>query len=123
MDPAHGTTQDDEYFLQGIIRENEDIDVTRTFLNDSGEGDESLNRGDGSGEVEAEAWDGGEAGEGEADKGEADEGEGDGSSRTLNLENSGEVYICIFVMLLSIYIHAYINTLSSFSPPDRALLP
>jgi hypothetical protein len=32
MDPAHGTTQDDEYFLQGIIRENEDIDVTRTFL-------------------------------------------------------------------------------------------
>jgi hypothetical protein len=72
MDPAHGTIQDDEYFLQGMIRENEDIDVTRTFLNDSGEGDKSLNRGDGSGEVEA--WDGGEAGEGEADKGEADEG-------------------------------------------------
>jgi hypothetical protein len=122
MDPAHGTTQDDEYFLQGMIRENEDIDVTRTFLNDSGEGDESLNRGDGSGEVEAESWDGGEAGEGEADKGEADEGEGDGSGQTLNLENSGEVYICIFVILLSIYIHAYINTLSSFSPPDRELL-
>jgi hypothetical protein len=55
MDPAHGKTQDDEYFLQGMIRENEDIDVTRTFLNNSGEGDESLNRGDGSGEVEAEA--------------------------------------------------------------------
>jgi hypothetical protein len=123
MDPAHGTTQDDEYFLQGMIRENEDIDVTRMFLNDSGEGDESLNRGDGSGEVEAEAWDGGQAGEGEADKGEADEGKGDGSGRTLNLGNSGEVYICIFVMLMSIYIHAYINTLSSFSPPDRALLP
>jgi hypothetical protein len=123
MDPAHGTTQDDEYFLQGMIRENEDIDVTRTFLNDSSEGDESLNRGDRSGEVEAEAWDGGEAGEGEADKGEADEGEGDGSGRTINLKNSSEVYICIFVMLLSIYIHAYINTLSSFSPPDRALLP
>jgi hypothetical protein len=49
MDPAHGTAQDDENFLQGMIRENEDIDinVTRTFLNDSGEGDESLNRGDG----------------------------------------------------------------------------
>jgi hypothetical protein len=122
MHPAHGTTQDDEYFLQGMIRENEDIDVTRTFLNHSGEGDESLNRGDGSGEVEAKAWDGGEASEGEADKGEADEGEGDGSDGTLNLGNSGEVYICIFVMLLSIYIHAYINTLSSFSPPDRALL-
>jgi hypothetical protein len=123
MDPAHGTTQDDEYFLQGMIHENEDIDVTRTFLNDSGEGDESLNRGDGSSEVEAEAWDRGEAVEGEADKGEADEGEGDDSGRTLNLRNSGEVYICIFVMLLSIYIHAYINTLSSFSPPNRALLP
>jgi hypothetical protein len=106
MDPAHGTTQDDEYFLQGMIRENEDIDVTRTFLNDFGEGDESLNRGDGSGEVEAEAWDGGEAGEVEADKGEADEGEGNGSDGTLNLRNSGEVYICIFVMLVSIYIHA-----------------
>jgi hypothetical protein len=55
MDPAHGKTQDDEYFLQGMIRENEDINVTRAFLNDSGEGDESLNRGDGSGEVEAKA--------------------------------------------------------------------
>jgi hypothetical protein len=123
MDPAHGTTQDDEYFLQGMIRENEDIDVIWTFLNDSDEGDESLNRGDGSGEVEAEAWDRGEAVEGEANKGEADEGEGDGSGRTLNLENSSEVYVCIFVIQLSIYIHAYINTLSSFSPPDRALLP
>jgi hypothetical protein len=55
MDPAYGTAQDDEYFLQGMIRENEDIDVTRTFLNDSGERDESLNRGDGSGEVEAKS--------------------------------------------------------------------
>ena len=106
MDPAHGTTQDDEYFLQGMIRENEDIDVTRTFLNDSGEGDESLNRGDGSGEVEA--WDGGEAGEGEADEGEADEGEGDGSGRTLNLGNSGEVYICVFVMPDCLYIYTCI---------------
>jgi hypothetical protein len=110
-----------------MIRENEDIDidVTRTFLNDFGEGDESLNRWDGSGEVEAEAWDGGEADGGEADEGEAHEGEGDGSGGTLNLANSGEVYICIIVikMLLSIYIHAYINTLYSFSPPYRALLP
>jgi hypothetical protein len=110
-----------------MIRENEDIDidVTRTFLNDSGEGDESLNWGDGSGEVEAKAWDGGEDDEGEADEEEADEGEGDSSGGTLNLTNSDEVYICIIVikMLLSIYIHAYINTLSSFSPPDRALFP
>jgi hypothetical protein len=100
-----------------MICENEDIDVTRSFLNDSGEGDESLNRGD--------VWDGGEAGEGEADEGEADEGEDVGSGRTLNLRNSDEVYICFFVMpdCLYIYIHAYINTLSSFSPPDRALLP
>jgi hypothetical protein len=82
MDPGHGTTQDDENFLQGMIRENEDIEVTRMFLNNSGEGDESLNRGDGSGEVEAEAWDGGEADEGEADKGEANEGEGDGFGET-----------------------------------------
>jgi hypothetical protein len=99
MDPAHGKTQDDEYFLQGMICENEDIDVTRTFLNDSGEGDESLNRGDGSGEVEAR------------DGGEADEGEGDGSSRTLNLGNSGEVYICIFVMPDCLYIYMHILTL------------
>jgi hypothetical protein len=106
MDPAHGKTQDDEYFLQGMICENEDIDVTRTFLNDSGEGDASLNRGDGSGEVEAS--DGGDAGEGEADKGEADEGEGDGSGRTLNLRNSSEVYICAFVMPDCLYIYTCI---------------
>jgi hypothetical protein len=109
MDPAHGKTQDDEYFLQGMICENEDIDVTRTFLNDSGEEDESLNRGDGSGEVEA--WNGGEAGEGEADKGEADEGEGNGSGRTLNLGNSGEVYISFFVMPDCLYIFMHIFTL------------
>jgi hypothetical protein len=112
MDPTH-----QENILQGMICENEDIDidVMSEFLNDSGQGDESLNRGDGSGEVEAEAW----------DRGEANEEEGDGSGGTLNLANTGEVYICIFVikMLLSIYIHAYINTLSSFSPPDRELLP
>lgn len=104
MDPAHKKSQDDEYFLQGMIRENVDIDVTRTFLNDSGEGDESLNRGDDSGEVEA--WDGGEA-----DEGEADEGEGDSSSRTLNLGNSGEVYICFFVMPDCLYIYMHILTL------------
>jgi hypothetical protein len=115
MDPAHGTTQDDENILQGMIHENKDIDidVTRTFLNDSGEGAESLNRGDGSSEVEAEAWDGGEADEEEADEGEADKGESDGSGGTLNLANSGEVYICIIVikMLLSIYIYMHILTL------------
>jgi hypothetical protein len=119
MDPAHRKSQDDEYFLQGMIRENVDIDVTRTFLNDSGEGDESLNQGDDSGEVEA--WDGGEADEREADKGEGDEGEADegegnegeddGSGRTLNLGNSGEVYIWFFVMPDCLYIYMHILTL------------
>jgi hypothetical protein len=89
-----------------MICENEDIDVTMTFLNDSGEGDESLNRGDDF--DEREAWDGGEAGEGEANKGEADEEEGNGSGRTLNLRNSGEVYICFFVMPNCLYIYTCI---------------
>jgi hypothetical protein len=33
MDPAHDTAQDEESILQGMIRENEDIniDVTRMF--------------------------------------------------------------------------------------------
>jgi hypothetical protein len=77
-----------------MICENEDIDVTRTFLNDSGEGDESLNRGDGSSELEA--WDGGEAGEGEDDKGEANEGDGDGSGQTLISKTPAR---CIYVFL------------------------
>ena len=96
MDPAHGTDQDQENILHGMIRENElgeGLDVTRTFLNDSGEGDESLNRGDGSGEGDEslnrgdgpEAWNGGEA-----DEGEADEGEGDGEP----LAHEVSYYIC-----------------------------
>jgi len=45
--------EDQENILQDIIRGPEDIvDVTTEFLNNSGEGDESLNRRDGSGEVE-----------------------------------------------------------------------
>ena len=110
MDPAHGTDQDQENILHGMIRENElgeGLDVTRTFLNDSGEGDESLNRGDG-----PEAWNGGEA-----DEGEGDEGEGDGEPL------AAVIVITVIEMQLSIYIHAYINTSSSFRPPDRAILP
>ena len=55
-----------------MIREDEVVvrDVTEQFLNESGEGDESLNRGDGSGEVEL-----------------------DGSGGTLNIGNSDEVHI------------------------------
>ena len=67
----------------------EDVsDVTSQFLNNSGDGDESLNRRDDSGEVEADGW-----GEGEA--GGFDEGEADGSGGTLNITNSGEVHIYI----------------------------
>ena len=78
-----------ENILEDIIRGPEDIvDVTTEFLNNSGEGDESLNRRDGSGEVEAEGWCEGEAGG-------FDEGEAEGSGGTLNVANSGEVHIYI----------------------------
>lgn len=84
-----------ENILEDIIRGPEDVvDVTSEFLNNSGEGDESLNRRDGSGEVEPDG-----RGEGEADQGEA--------------EGSGEVHIHILMTpkivlikpLLSIYIY------------------
>ena len=42
MEP-HGTDENQENTLEDMIRG----DVTKQFLNDSGEGDESLNRGDG----------------------------------------------------------------------------
>ena len=98
-----------ENILEDIIRGPEDVvDVTSEFLNNSGEGDESLNRRDGSGEVEPDG-----RGEGEADKGEADEGEAEGSGGTLNVANSGEVHIHILMTpkivlikpLLSIYVY------------------
>lgn len=81
MDPEHGVPpqdpQEQENILQGMINENNPYDpnnddITRTFLNESGEGDESLNQGD------AHTY-----------NGEGDEGEGDGSGGTLKL---GEVY-------------------------------
>ena len=93
--------EDQENILQDIIRGPEDIvDVTTEFLNNSGEGDESLNRRNGSGEVEADGW----------GEGEADEGEAEGSGGTLN---SGEVHIHILMKpkivliksLMSIYIY------------------
>lgn len=89
-----------ENILEDIIRGPEDVvDVTSEFLNNSGEGDESLNRRDGSGEVEPDGRGEGEVGEGEADEGEA--------------EGSGEVHIHILMTpkivlikpLLSIYIY------------------
>ncbi len=93
MEP-HGRDENQEDIIAGMIRGEEAVgDVTAEFLNNSGEGDESLNRGDGSGEVEAEAY------EGEGDEGEADEGEGDGSGGTLNIANSGEVYIYYLIKI------------------------
>ena len=50
---------------------------------------ESLNRGVGSGEVEADGW-----GEGEADG--CNEGEAGGSGETLKIANSDEVHIYIY---------------------------
>ena len=101
--------EDQENILQDIIRGPEDIvDVTTEFLNNSGEGDESLNRRDGSGEVEPDG-----RGEVEVGEGEADEREAEGSGGKLNVANSDEVHIHILMKpkivlikhLLSIYIY------------------
>jgi len=113
MDPSHGVDSQhgvdpQERELFRMINENED--VTKTFLNESGQGDESLNVGDGSGEVDTEAWNGEEDDEGDADEGEADEGEADGSGRTLNLGNSGEVYIYICITVIEMQLSIYIYT-------------
>ena len=106
--------ENQENILEDIIRGPEDVvDVTSEFLNNSGEGDESLNQRDGCGEVEPDGWGEGEVGEGEVGEGEADEGEAEGSGGTLNVANSGEVHIHILMKpkivlikpLLSIYIY------------------
>ena len=75
--------ENQENILEDIIRGPEDVgDVTSQFLNNSGEGDESLNRRDGSGEGEVDC-----SGEGQASR------SGDG---TLIITNTGgEVYIHI----------------------------
>ena len=74
----HGRDKNQENILEDMIRGEDD--VTSQFLNNSGEGYESLNRRDGSGEVEADGW---------------GEGEADGSGGTLNVAKSGEVHIYI----------------------------
>jgi hypothetical protein len=64
--------ENQENILEDIIRGSEDVaDVTEQFLNDSGEGDASLNRPDSSGEVGADAWGEGELGR--SDERKADE--------------------------------------------------
>ena len=78
MEP-HGRDEDQENILEGMIREGDD-DVTSLYLNNSGEGDQELDRRDGSGEGEADG---------------SGEGEADGSGGTLNITNSGEVHIYI----------------------------
>jgi hypothetical protein len=71
MDPIFRRDENEENLLHDMINDNEGQDVTRRFLNDSGEGDESLHR--------EEASDGRQAGSGSA------------SGGTFNLENTGEV--------------------------------
>ena len=84
----HGRDENQENILEDMIRGEDVGDVTSQFLNNSGEGDESLNRRDGSGEVEADGW-------GEGEVGGFDEGEADGSGGTLNIANFDEVHIYI----------------------------
>lgn len=75
MDPTHGRDEYNEDMMQGFIRGDEFVgDVTNQYLNQSGEGDESLNTGGrSSGEVDAGAS--GEGGMDNSDEGEDDEGE------------------------------------------------
>ena len=73
MDPIFRRDENEENLLHDMINENEGQDVTRRFLNDSGEGDESLHR--------EEASDGRQV--------------GSASGGTFNLENTGEVDIYV----------------------------
>ena len=84
MEP-HDRDENQENILEDMIRGD---DVSKQFLNDSGEGDESLNRGDGS-----DGW--GDIELGSSDEGEADKGEAGGSGGTLQIVNSDEVHIYI----------------------------
>ena len=72
MDPIFHRDENEENLLHDMINDNEVQDVTQ-FLNDSGEGDESLHRE------------------------EASDGRQDGSASggTFNLENTGEVDIYV----------------------------
>ena len=86
MEP-HGRDENEENILEDMIRgEN----VASHFLNDSGEGDESLNRGDGV----FDAWEEDELGV--SDEGEADKAEAGGSGATLIITNSDEVHIYLY---------------------------
>jgi len=75
MDPTHGGDEYNEDMMQGFIRGDGFAgDFTNQYLNQSGEGDESLNTGGrSSGEVDGGAS--GDGGTDSSDEGEADEGE------------------------------------------------
>ena len=75
MDPTHGRDEYNEDMMQGFIRGDGFAgDVTNEYLNQSGEGDESLNTGGrSSGEVDAGAS--GDVGMDSSHEGEDDEGE------------------------------------------------
>ena len=75
MDPTHGRDEYEEDMMHGFIRWDEFVgDVTNQYLNQSGEGDESLNTGGrSSGEVDAGAS--GDVGMDSSHEGEDDEGE------------------------------------------------
>ena len=89
MEP-HGRDENEENILEDMIRGEDDASH---FLNDSdsGEGDDSLNRGDGV----SNAWE--EAELGVSDEGEADKAEAGGSGATLIITNSDEVHIYIYI--------------------------
>ena len=75
MDPTDGRDEYHEDMMHGFIHGDEFVgDVTNQYLNQSGEGDESLNTGGrSSGEVDAGAS--GDVGMDSSDEGEDDEGE------------------------------------------------
>jgi hypothetical protein len=75
MDPTQGRDKYEEDMMHGFIRGDEFVgDVTNQYLNQSGEGDESLNTGGrSSGEVDVGAS--GDGGMDSSDEGEDDEGE------------------------------------------------
>jgi len=107
MEP-HGRDEPEEEILMDMIRTGETTDVTEVFLNESGEGDESLGRRDRPAEEEVETGlypsDHGEDANGSGDDdGEADssgheESDGDGEAEVRCMH----MYISTIPPLLSI---------------------
>ena len=97
MEP-HGRDGPQEEFMEDLIRgETDRIDITKVFLMESGEGDESLGRRDRTDEEEVERGlypsDDGEDGSGD-DDGEAD------SSGHEEADGDGEVEVrCIYMYI------------------------